>query len=99
MHTGLQPGVEGLNIRGRALLYRRNRLMTLRKQISSVLLLLFCCVAYASAHPLGNFTINHFARLDIQSERIRIHYVIDMAEIPAFQELQKLGTTAPSQEM
>ena len=73
--------------------------MTLRKRISSVLLLLICCVAYASAHPLGNFTINHFARLEIQNERIRIHYVIDMAEIPAFQELQKLGTTAPSQEM
>jgi ABC-type nickel/cobalt efflux system permease component RcnA len=46
----------------------------------------------ASAHPLGNFTVNHFARLEIGPERVDIHYVVDMAEIPTFQTLQTLGT-------
>lgn len=40
------------------------------------------------AHPLGNFTINHFTRLEIAAERLRVHYVVDMAEISTFQELQ-----------
>src|SRR5262245_50776676 len=45
----------------------------------------------ATAHPLGNFTINHFTRLEIGSQRIAVRYVVDMAEIPAFQELQSIG--------
>jgi nickel/cobalt transporter (NicO) family protein len=55
---------------------------------------------FAGAHPLGNFTINHFARLDVGVQRIRVQYVIDMAEIPAFQELQgiKTGDETPSVE-
>jgi nickel/cobalt transporter (NicO) family protein len=44
----------------------------------------------AAAHPLGNFTINHFSRLDVGSQRVTIHYVVDMAEIPTFQTLQEV---------
>ncbi|HEY0545996.1 MAG TPA: sulfite exporter TauE/SafE family protein [Pyrinomonadaceae bacterium] len=44
------------------------------------------------AHPLGNFTINHFTRLEVGRERVRVHYVIDMAEIATFQELQAADT-------
>ncbi len=40
----------------------------------------------ASAHPLGNFTVNHYARLQPASDRIHVVYVLDMAEIPTFQE-------------
>lgn len=40
-----------------------------------------------SAHPLGNFTINHYAGLHISTQAIAIDYVLDMAEIPAFQEI------------
>jgi ABC-type nickel/cobalt efflux system permease component RcnA len=39
------------------------------------------------AHPLGNFTVNHYSRLQIQQHRITIRYIVDMAEIPAFQAL------------
>ena len=41
----------------------------------------------AWAHPLGNFTINHYAGLNVSREAITIDYVLDMAEIPAFQEI------------
>jgi hypothetical protein len=42
------------------------------------------------AHPLGNFTVSHFARIEVEAGRVRLHYVVDMAEIPTFQELQKV---------
>lgn len=45
----------------------------------------------ASAHPLGNFTVNHYARLEPTSGALNIAYVLDMAEIPAFQEQQGLA--------
>jgi nickel/cobalt exporter len=44
----------------------------------------------AQAHPLGNFTINHFARVEVGDRQARLRYVIDMAEIPTFQEMQAL---------
>jgi ABC-type nickel/cobalt efflux system permease component RcnA len=39
------------------------------------------------AHPLGNFTINQFVGLEVGREKINIEYILDMAEIPAFQEI------------
>src|SRR5256885_7035096 len=50
--------------------------------------LIFGAAPSTTAHPLGNFTINHFTRLEIGRERVRVHFVVDMAEIPSFQELQ-----------
>jgi nickel/cobalt transporter (NicO) family protein len=41
--------------------------------------------AVASAHPLGNFTINRFSRLETSGPRLYVLYVLDMAEIPTFQ--------------
>jgi ABC-type nickel/cobalt efflux system permease component RcnA len=61
---------------------------------------ILCRPVAAFAHPLGNFTINHFARIEVGSENIRLRYVIDMAEIPTFQELQAITATnngSPSQ--
>lgn len=51
--------------------------------------LMLCLFGAAWAHPLGNFTINHFARITAGADRAQIRYVIDLAEIPTFQELQK----------
>jgi ABC-type nickel/cobalt efflux system permease component RcnA len=48
--------------------------------------------AAASAHPLGNFTINHFADITVAPKEIRLDVVIDMAEIPTFQERQHMDT-------
>lgn len=44
----------------------------------------------ASAHPMGNFTINHYSALTVGKSRVDILYVVDMAEIPAYQELQTI---------
>ncbi|MEO8273426.1 MAG: high frequency lysogenization protein HflD [Chloroflexota bacterium] len=58
--------------------------------------------AIVLAHPLGNFTINHFAALRIGPSAISLDVVIDRAEIPAFQERQRIdldgdGTVAPAE--
>ena len=50
--------------------------------------------AGASAHPMGNFSISHYAELRADAERLELHYVIDMAEIPTFQEIQEHGIVA-----
>jgi nickel/cobalt exporter len=55
--------------------------------------LAFLCAAFAalilpvaaSAHPLGNFTVNRFSRIEVAGPRIYVHYVLDLAEIPTFQ--------------
>ena len=39
----------------------------------------------ASAHPLGNFTINQASVLEVGGNRLAIMHVVDMAEIPTFQ--------------
>jgi ABC-type nickel/cobalt efflux system permease component RcnA len=40
----------------------------------------------AAAHPLGNFSINHLAVVSAGGGEVRVHYVLDQAEIPTFQE-------------
>jgi nickel/cobalt exporter len=40
----------------------------------------------ASAHPLGNFTVNHFAAVDLAGNAVFVRYALDLAEIPTFQE-------------
>jgi ABC-type nickel/cobalt efflux system permease component RcnA len=44
----------------------------------------------ALAHPLGNFSINLYAGLRIRTEAIEVDYVMDFAELPAFQEISAL---------
>ena len=58
----------------------------------SALLAAFCMVATlalagpASAHPLGNFSQNHQTRVSVSSGRLSLHYILDQAEIPTFQQ-------------
>jgi len=40
----------------------------------------------ASAHPLGNFSINHLTQVRISADRVEALYILDQAEIPTFQE-------------
>jgi len=41
--------------------------------------------ASAAAHPLGNFTINRYSRVEPSGDRVYVLYVLDLAEIPTFQ--------------
>jgi ABC-type nickel/cobalt efflux system permease component RcnA len=41
--------------------------------------------AAASAHPLGNFTVNRSSEIVLSGDRVYLRYALDLAEIPTFQ--------------
>ncbi len=45
----------------------------------------------AIAHPLGNFSVSHYSAIRVGKEAVELRYIIDMAEIPTFQEIQESG--------
>lgn len=53
---------------------------------------LLAFVVQTGAHPLGNFTISHYTRIELSAERIYLRYVVDMAEISTFQEFEVIDT-------
>lgn len=65
-------------------------------QLSIILLL--ALVTFGSlptalfAHPLGNFTVNRYARLEPDGQTVKLLYIVDMAEIPAHQERTLIDT-------
>lgn len=59
-----------------------------RRLCATLLVAASVFVAATSAHPLGNFSVNQFAGIQAGLTRVRVHYVVDMAEIAAFQELR-----------
>jgi nickel/cobalt transporter (NicO) family protein len=62
------------------------------KRLLAVLVAAFALLlpATASAHPLGNFTINHYSRVQPSGDRIYVLYVLDLAEIPTFRARQTM---------
>jgi ABC-type nickel/cobalt efflux system permease component RcnA len=47
------------------------------------------CPLPLSAHPMGNFSISHYAGIRVEQGFVELRYLVDMAEIPTFQEIQK----------
>ncbi|MFN8465820.1 MAG: sulfite exporter TauE/SafE family protein [Caldilineaceae bacterium] len=74
---------------------RFNALPRLVPVLPAVLLALVVAVATpvaASAHPLGNFTVNRYSRLSVGTGQLQLLYVLDMAEIPAHAERAQIDT-------
>ena len=65
---------------GRRHIVRRRRIAA-----AAGLVLALVVPAIALAHPLGNFTINHYAGVRVEPTRILLDVVVDQAEIPTFQ--------------
>jgi ABC-type nickel/cobalt efflux system permease component RcnA len=59
----------------------------MKRLLLLVTLLVLLAPAGAFAHPLGNFTVNRFARVEIAGDRLYVRYVVDMAEIPTLQRV------------
>jgi ABC-type nickel/cobalt efflux system permease component RcnA len=49
-------------------------------------------VPATSAHPLGNFTINHYSGLRISPNDVLVDHVTDFAEIPTFSERRSMDS-------
>src|SRR5579871_4544859 len=54
-----------------------------------------------TAHPLGNFSANHYMKFEVAPGRIEMRYVMDLAEIPTFELLRdwELDRNSPPAEM
>jgi ABC-type nickel/cobalt efflux system permease component RcnA len=46
----------------------------------------------AFAHPMGNFSINHYSRLTVGADAIDVFYIVDIAEIPTHAERSAMDT-------
>jgi ABC-type nickel/cobalt efflux system permease component RcnA len=57
--------------------------------LAAALALALAAPAVAPAHPLGNFTTNQLTQVRIDRDQVRVHYVLDQAEIPTFQQVQR----------
>ena len=55
--------------------------------------------AVAQAHPLGNFTVNRYSAVEASGDRVYVKYVLDLAEIPAYQERDRVRRTGFAQEI
>lgn len=70
-------------LRRQAFRHRRRTTAAHVLALSALLaVLLLALPAGAWAHPLGNFSVNRYSRLEVGPERIHVFYVLDMAEIP-----------------
>ena len=58
--------------------------------------LFFVLAVSLCAHPMGNFSVSHYARIELNGGGAEIRYVLDLAEIPSFQLLQQWGLSADS---
>jgi ABC-type nickel/cobalt efflux system permease component RcnA len=66
-----------------------------RRILAALLVVLSVCAAQdIAAHPLGNFSISQYSAIHITRNAIELRYLIDLAEIPTFQELQEYGIVA-----
>jgi hypothetical protein len=57
------------------------------------LILLVLGTQFCFAHPMGNFSVNHYSKVTIGQGEISVRYLIDMAEIPTFQEMRQWDMT------
>lgn len=50
---------------------------------------LLCAAGVSKAHPLGNDTVNRAAQLEVDGDRLRIDYRLDLAEVPTLLAAQR----------
>jgi nickel/cobalt exporter len=67
-----------------------------RKQLPLLCLLAACVLGAPQcfAHPMGNFSVNHYTKISLERQAVKVSYIIDLAEIPTYQELQQGNITA-----
>lgn len=46
----------------------------------------------ASAHPLGNFSVNQYSHIEVGGQQIKVKHLLDMAEIPTLQASAEIDT-------
>src|SRR5215475_3644380 len=72
----------------------RNKLSLIPWRVAALLICALLASPANFAHPMGNFSINHYAGIRVEQGAVEIQYLIEMAEIPTFQEMQKYNFSA-----
>jgi nickel/cobalt exporter len=59
--------------------------------------LVLCFAFLAAGHPMGNFSVSHYSRLEVTRHGIELQYTLDLAELPTFDLLRnwKLERSSP----
>jgi ABC-type nickel/cobalt efflux system permease component RcnA len=68
-----------------------------RLAVLAVTLAALALPSLAAAHPLGNFTVNRYAGIEVAGSEIYVRYALDLAEIPTYQrgaEVRRPGYAA-----
>lgn len=57
--------------------------------------------ALASAHPMGNFSVSHYTRLEVSAKGAEVTYALDLAEVPTYTLLRdwKLDAKSPQTDL
>ncbi len=57
--------------------------------------------ALALPHPMGNFSVSHYARFELTARGVELVYVLDLAEIPTFELLRswQLERSSPREQL
>jgi hypothetical protein len=59
------------------------------------------CAVTLMAHPLGNFSVNHYMKFEAGPRGVEMTYAIDLAEIPTFEMLREweLAASSPREQL
>ena len=70
-------------------------------RIARLGILLFGLTGAVWAHPMGNYSVSHYTRVEVSPEGASILYVLDLAEIPTFEMFRQWGVdrSAPQAEL
>ncbi len=54
-----------------------------------------------AAHPMGNFSVSHYSRLDVSAKGVEVTYALDLAEVPTYTLLRdwKLDAKSPQADL
>lgn len=61
------------------------------------ILVLLWPAARAGAHAVDSVNTDQYTRLEVGSSRVRVHYLVEMGEIPAYHERRAIDTNADGQ--
>src|SRR6476646_3469063 len=76
----------------------RTSLRIANQMTKKLMLLVSLFARVGGAHPMGNFSVNHYARMQPGVHGVAIRYVMDLAEIPTFELFQQWGPDADPQK-
>ncbi len=65
------------------------------------LFLLSAAATLLSAHPMGNFSVSHYTRLEVSAKGVEMIYALDLAEVPTYTLMRdwKLDAKSPQADL